>query len=154
MKMKTVLLVVVMGLLMSLLTAGLVVVGNAWMKSATEGGANPFATLFSKKEVPLVVGYVEQKNMMITLKGNGERERYLMLDLAFVTHSEREAAQTELDMPKLKFLVVEMFSGMQYASARLMTVEEIRMQMMSRFQSAYAQHLPFQDVLIAKMVYQ
>ncbi len=154
MKMKTFMLSLVLVVIASLLTAALVVAGTRYFKSSSDTEEKPAFSLFKKKEKEVQVSYVEQKNLLITLKGNASKERYLMLDLAFVTNNDDEAMRTEHSMPRIKFVVVEMFSGMEYSAARAMSVEEMRMQMMTRFEGAFGPKLPFQDVMIAKMVFQ
>jgi hypothetical protein len=47
-----------------------------------------------------------------------------------------------------------MFSGMEYDAVRTMTVDDIHMQMMARYEGVFGNDQPFSDVMISKMVFQ
>lgn len=137
----------------SVLTAALVVVGTQLIKPASEDASAPLS-LFARKEKAPEVHYLEVKNQVITLKGNTAKERYLLLDLAYVANSAVELKATEENLPKLKSVLVSMFSGMEYDAVRTMSVDDIHMQMMTRYEGAFGKNQPFSDVMISKMVFQ
>jgi len=137
----------------SVLTAALVVVGTQLIKPASEDASAPLS-LFARKEKAPEVHYLEVKNQVITLKGNTAKERYLLLDLAYVANSAAELKATEENLPKLKSVLVLMFSGMEYDTVRTMSVDDIHMQMMTRYEGAFGKNQPFSDVMISKMVFQ
>ncbi|MBY4953617.1 MULTISPECIES: flagellar basal body-associated FliL family protein [unclassified Pantoea] len=139
----------------SVLTAALVVAGTELIHPASNTGESQgFSSLFEKKEAPTQVLYLEVKNQVITLKGNGSKERYLLLDLAYVANSDESLKAAEHNLPKMKSVLVAMFSGMEYDAVRTMTVDDIHMQMMARYEGVFGSDQPFSDVMISKMVFQ
>jgi len=153
MKTKNMAIGLVMVVFGSVLTAALVVVGTQLIKPASEDASAPLS-LFARKEKAPEVHYLEVKNQVITLKGNTAKERYLLLDLAYVANSAAELKATEENLPKLKSVLVLMFSGMEYDTVRTMSVDDIHMQMMTRYEGAFGKNQPFSDVMISKMVFQ
>ncbi|NIE52842.1 flagellar basal body-associated FliL family protein [Pantoea sp. Ap-870] len=153
MKTKNMAIGLVMVVFGSVLTAALVVVGTQLIKPASEDASAPLS-LFARKEKAPEVHYLEVKNQVITLKGNTAKERYLLLDLAYVANSAVELKATEENLPKLKSVLVSMFSGMEYDAVRTMSVDDIHMQMMTRYEGAFGKNQPFSDVMISKMVFQ
>jgi len=153
MKTKNMAIGLVMVVFGSVLTAALVVVGTQLIKPASEDASAPLS-LFARKEKAPEVHYLEVKNQVITLKGNTAKERYLLLDLAYVANSAAELKATEENLPKLKSVLVSMFSGMEYDAVRTMSVDDIHMQMMTRYEGAFGKNQPFSDVMISKMVFQ
>ncbi|WP_267411651.1 flagellar basal body-associated FliL family protein [Pantoea sp. GM_Pan_4] len=153
MKTKNMAIGLVMVVFGSVLTAALVVVGTQLIKPASEDASAPLS-LFARKEKAPEVHYLEVKNQVITLKGNTAKERYLLLDLAYVANSAAELKATEENLPKLKSVLVSMFSGMEYDTVRTMSVDDIHMQMMTRYEGAFGKNQPFSDVMISKMVFQ
>lgn len=139
----------------SVLTAVLVVAGTQLMNSTSDDAESSSGfSLFESKEKVAQVHYLEMKNQVITLKGNGAKERYLLLDLAYVTNSAEDQKITEHNLPKLKSTLVAMFSGMEYDTARTMTTDDIRLQMLTRYEGVFGNNQPFADVIISKMVFQ
>jgi|GEM_PF-531582 len=155
MKIKTVATGFALVMCSALLTATLVVSGMQFFprgeKESQEGSA---FTLFKPKETPRAIQYFEVKNQVVTLKGRDNRERYLLLDLAYVVDSDAAMEKTERALPKLKSVLVGMFSGMDYAAARAMSVDDIHLQLMTRYEGAFGKSTPFTDVIISKMVFQ
>lgn len=155
MKTKTIALGFAMVVLSSVLTAALVVAGTELITPQNDSGEKSgFSKLFTKKEAPTQELYLEVKNQVITLKGNGTKERYLLLDLAYVANSDESLKATEHNLPKLKSVLVSMFSGMEYDAVRTMSVDDIHLQMMARYEGVFGTHQPFSDVMISKMVFQ
>lgn len=151
---KTFVLNLALVLVTSLLTAILVAFGTHYLHvhaSEQEEGAFSF---FSSKEKQEEVHYVEVKNQVITLKGATPKERYLLMDLAFIANSKEQVTGTENNLPKIKGVLVEMFSGMEYSAVRSMSVSDMRIQLMARMEGAFGTQLPFNDVTVSKMVFQ
>lgn len=155
MKTKTIALGFAMVVLSSVLTAALVVAGTELITPHSETSEKSgFSSLFAKKEAPTKELYLEVKNQVITLKGNGTKERYLLLDLAYVANSDESLKATEHNLPKLKSVLVAMFSGMEYDTVRTMSIDDIHLQMMARYEGVFGKNQPFADVMISKMVFQ
>lgn len=139
----------------SVLTAVLVVAGTQLMNfTQNDGEERRDFSLFKSEEKVAEVHYLEMKNQVITLKGNGSKERYLLLDLAYVSNTAEEQKTTERNLPKLKSALVAMFSGMEYDTVRTMTADDIRLQMLTRYEGIFGKNQPFADVIISKMVFQ
>lgn len=138
----------------SVLTAALVIAGTEVINSKHADSESSSFSLFSKEEKAPQALYLEVKNQVITLKGNSSKERYLLLDLAYVANSDEELKATEHNLPKLKSVLVTMFSGMEYDAVRSMSVDDIHMQMMARYEGMFGKDQPFVDVMISKMVFQ
>ncbi|WP_343550797.1 flagellar basal body-associated FliL family protein [Pantoea sp.] len=139
----------------SVLSAVLVLAGTQLLNSShNDSESSSGFSLFEKKEKVAEVHYLELKNQVITLKGSGAKERYLLLDLAYVTNSAEEMKAAEHNLPKLKSTLVSIFSGMEYDTARKMSTEDIRVQMMARYEGVFGNNQPFTDVMISKMVFQ
>jgi flagellar FliL protein len=139
----------------SVLTAALVVVGTQLVSTTHSNDEDSSSfSLFERKAKVELVQYLEVKNQVITLKGSGTKERYLLLDLAYVTNSDEEHKATERNLPKLKSILVSMFSGMEYDTVRTMTIDDIHMQLMARYEGVFGKNQPFADVMISKMVFQ
>ncbi len=155
MKTKIIVTNLAMMLVSSVLTATLVVAGTELITpSQHEEKSSSLFSLFQKKEPETKLLYLEVKNQVITLKGNGMKERYLLLDLAYVAHSDENFKATEHNLPKLKSVLVSMFSGMEYDTVRTMSADDIRLQMMARYEGVFGKSQPFADVMISKMVFQ
>ncbi|MFS2220968.1 flagellar basal body-associated protein FliL [Pantoea sp. B65] len=114
---------------------------------------SPMRSFFSLGNKERDISYVEIKNLIITLRGQTHKEHYLLLDLAFATHGDEKMKQIEKIMPAIKSTVVDMFSSMDYSAAHALPVEQIRNDMMTRYKDAYGEKLPFDDVLISKMIF-
>lgn len=155
MKIKTIALNLARVMCSSVLTAALVIAGTQMMQPSGETDeADGLFSFLAEKEKPAEVHYLEVKNQVITLKGSSAKERYLLLDLAYVASSQEEYKATEHNLPKLKNVLVMMFSGMDYDTVRTMSVDDIHLQMMARYEGAFGKNQPFTDVMISKMVFQ
>jgi flagellar FliL protein len=155
MKTKTIARSLAMVVFSSVLTATLVVAGTKLITPASSTGeSSSILSMFAKKEKPEQVLYLEVKNQVVTLKGSTAKERYLLLDLAYVANSDESLKATEHNLPKLKNVLVSMFSGMEYDAVRAMTIDDIHLQMMARYEGVFGKNQPFSDVMISKMVFQ
>lgn len=155
MKIKTIAAGLAMMVCCALLTATLVIIGMQRFPAVKEESRESAAfTLFKTEEKPQNVRYLELKNQVVTLKGRDNREHYLLLDLAYVVYSDAALKTAENDLPKLKGALVSMFSGMEYGAARAMSVDDIHLQLMTRYEGMFGKDIPFADVIISKMVFQ
>ncbi len=100
------------------------------------------------------LNYVEVSDQIITLRGNGVRERYLLLDLALVTHGKEQMKAAESSLPKIKSTLVESFSGLDYNTVRAMPIEEIRRLILTNMEASFGKSTPFSDITISKMIFQ
>jgi len=157
MNIKTLLLNFVLMLVTAAITAVLMLAGSHYLdKKSDEDPSDSFFSSSSagdKKNLQ----FVEIKNLVITLKSNAIKERYLLLDLALTTHDEPQSQRAENLLPKIKGIAVDVLTSMDYSEVRSMTVMELRAMMMERYQSAFHNIdvvIPFDDVTISKMVFQ
>jgi len=157
MNMKTLLLNFILMLVTAAVTSLLVLVGSQYLnKSDSESAAGTFFST-STSEEKKNLQFVEIKNLVITLKSNTVKERYLLLDLALTTHDETQSQRAENLLPKIKGIAVDVLTSMEYSEVRSMSVMELRALMMERYQSAFhniSVTIPFDDVTISKMVFQ
>lgn len=156
-KMKKILLNLILMLVTALVTAFMVLAGAQHLNKQKDGGAvtSLFTLSTSVKEKDLQ--FVEIKNLVITLKSNSVKERYLLLDLALTTHDKLHTQSAENMLPKIKGITVDVLSSMSYDEVRGMTVLELRSMMMEHYQSVFKNinvTIPFEDVTISKMVFQ
>lgn len=156
MTVKTFLLGLLIALIASLFAAGLTVFATQAMKD--EKGLSAISGLFnSSDEEESVVEFVEIKNVIITLKNNGNKERYLLLELALTTDGPGNTTRTEEMIPIVRGATVSLLSDMDYEIVRGLSVNELREQLLAaytaRFKSLKAS-MPFKDVIISKMVFQ
>ncbi len=153
--MKTTLLNFILVLVTALVTALLVLAGSQYLNKKNDGSV-PDSFFSSSSEEEKVLQFVEIKNLVITLRSNSLKERYLLLDLALTT-DELQAQRAENLLPKIKGIAVDMLTSMDYNEVRGMSVQALRSLMMKRYQSAFHNigvTIPFDDVTISKMVFQ
>lgn len=156
--MKTILINFILVLVTALVTAVLVLFGSQHLNKKDDEGSS--ISLFSsspaeKEEKNLQ--FVEIKNLMITLKSDSAKERYLLLDLALTTNDEPQSERAESLLPKIKGIAVDVLTSMSYSEVRGMSATELRSMMMERYKSAFKSidvTIPFEDVTISKMVFQ
>jgi len=154
--MKTTLLNFILVLVTALVTALLVLAGSQYLNKKNDGSV-PDSFFSSSSEEEKVLQFVEIKNLVITLRSNSLKERYLLLDLALTTTDELQAQRAENLLPKIKGIAVDMLTSMDYNEVRGMSVQALRSLMMKRYQSAFHNigvTIPFDDVTISKMVFQ
>lgn len=157
MKVKTVVGVFLLVLVGAALTAALVVFGTSYLNHREKGDEASMLSLFSSEPKPKELQFVEVQNLVMTFRDERAREHYLLLDLAFTTHSDEQIRKTENLLPKIKGFTVDIFSSMAYSDVRTMSVMELHQLMMERYQAAFAENnipMPFEDVTLSKMVFQ
>ena len=155
MTIKTFSLGLVIALIAAIFAAVLTVLGTHYLNQ-DKGKLSSLTSLFSaSEETP--VEFVEIKNVVITLKSHRDAERYLLLELALTTHSPADARRANELSPAIRGATVNLLSAMEYDAVRSMYVELLRDKLMQayseRFQSLNTR-MPFNDVIISKMVFQ
>lgn len=154
MTVKTFSLGLLIALIAAVFAAGLTVVGTHLLKD--EGGLSAITNAF-KSEKDSHVEFVEIKNVIITLKSEGSKERYLLLELALTTDDASNTKRTEEMTPAIRGATVSLLSDMNYNTVRGMNVNELREKLLvaysARFKSLKSS-MPFKDVIISKMVFQ
>lgn len=154
--MKSILLNFILVLVTALVTALLVLAGSQYLNKKNEDGVTE-SFFASSPEEEKTLQFVEIKNLVITLKSNAVKERYLLLDLALTTKDEPQAQRAENLLPKIKGIAVDMLTSMDYNEVRSMSVLDLRSLMLKNYQSAFQNigvTIPFDDVTISKMVFQ
>ncbi|MGV3345510.1 flagellar basal body-associated FliL family protein [Enterobacteriaceae bacterium LUAb1] len=157
MSIKTFFLSLVLVVMAAILTAALVIFGNAWLQDNQTGEENAGFSFFSEKESENEVAYVEIKNVVITLRSDGGKERYLLLDLAAVTNGNEDFDLLEKVTPELKSSAVSMFAGLNYSQVRNLSIAQLRGNLLNSFNESLKKQSDkklVSDVLISKMIFQ
>nr|WP_314418347.1 flagellar basal body-associated FliL family protein [uncultured Erwinia sp.] len=157
MNIKTLILNFILMLVAAAIAAVLVTGGTQYLESTGEDGEKSALFTSQAAEAKKHLQFVEIKNLVITLKSNSVKERYLLLDLALTTHDDTQSQRAENLLPKIKGIAVDVLTSMDYSEVRGMSVMELRALMMERYQSAFhniSVTIPFDDVTISKMVFQ
>jgi flagellar FliL protein len=155
MTVKTFSLGLVIALIAAVFAAGLTVVGTHLLKD--EGGITAITEAFKSKKEDSVVEFVEIKNIIITLKSDSSKERYLLLGLALTTDDPHNTKRTEEMIPAIRGATVSLLSDMDYDGVRAMSVNELREKLLAAYSERFKSlnnSMPFKDVIISKMVFQ
>ena len=124
---------------------------------ATHSVWQKFTHLFFSTEEETQVLFVEIKNIVITLKSDGGRERYMLLELALTAATEEAVKQTEMMIPAIRGATVSLLTEKDYSLVRTLTVKDIHDELMSAYKERFKQlnsRMPFDDVIISKMLLQ
>lgn len=116
-----------------------------------------FKNVFSFAEAETQVLFVEISNIVITLKNDGGKERYLLLELALTTSTEDTMKQTEMMIPAIRGSTVALLTEKDYSVIRSLAVNDLRNELMTAYQERFKQlktPMPFNDVIISKMLLQ
>ncbi|UGS41810.1 flagellar basal body-associated FliL family protein [Pseudocitrobacter corydidari] len=151
---KTLLFGVIIALVTAVLAAGLTVVGTHLLRS--DESANALTKLFSSSKTQ-AVEFVEIKNLVITLKGSNRTERYLLLELNLATSSPENTRKSEEMIPAIRGATVSLLSDMEYSAVRALTVNELHNKLKAAYDARFSSlnmTVPFDDVIISKMVFQ
>ncbi|AIR61199.1 flagellar biogenesis protein [Cedecea neteri] len=155
MTIKTFSLGLLIALIAAALAAVLTIVGTH-MLSRNEGESGMLTSLFSASDEQRVE-FVEIKNVVITLQSNSSKERYLLLELALATSDPRGVQMINDMSPAVRGATVSLLSGMQYDAVRAMSVSELKVELMKVYRERFRtlnSTMPFQDVIISKLVFQ
>lgn len=136
-------------------TSALSLAGYYFLNNANiEGGSNRRAVIESREKE---LSFVEIKNLIVTLKDTSGIERYLLLELAFITREPTAAKMlTELS-PVIRGTTVNLLTGMTYNDVRLMSVATLRDKLNSAYREQFRSlnnNISFDEVIISKMVFQ
>ncbi|MEO3989829.1 flagellar basal body-associated FliL family protein [Pseudocitrobacter cyperus] len=151
---KTLLFGVIIALVTAVMAAGLTVVGTHLLRS--DEGAGVLTQWFSSSE-PQSVEFVEVKNLVITLKGSSSAERYLLLELNLTTSSPENTRKSEEMIPAIRGATVSLLSDMNYSAVRALSVNELHNKLKAAYDARFSSlnmNVPFDDVIISKMVFQ
>ncbi|MBF7978449.1 MULTISPECIES: flagellar basal body-associated protein FliL [Rahnella] len=155
MTLKTFLLGLLLAMFAAVMTAGLVVFGNAWLNDKPDGPVRSMLSRSAQEKDDME--FVEIKNLVVTLKNDQGRERYLLLELGLGTAGEQQKKRVENYIPVIRGTTVDVLSAMTYAEARNLSVGEIRELLMENYQKSFERNdrsLPFEKVIISKLVFQ
>ena len=113
--------------------------------------------LFSSAEEDTQVLFVEITNIVITLKNDGGKERYMLIELALTAATEDAVKQTEMMIPAIRGATVSLLTEKDYNLVRTLTVKDIHDELMVAYRERFKQlnsRMPFNDVIISKMLLQ
>lgn len=151
---KTLLFGLIIALITAITVAGLTVVGTHLLRS--EDGVSAIGQFFESSE-PLPVEFVEIKNVVITLKSDSQSERYLLLELNLTTNGPENTRKSEDMIPAIRGATVSLLSDMEYSAVRAMSVNQLHDELKAAYHErfrALKMKVPFDDVIISKMVFQ
>ena len=156
-----------MGLAIAIFSALLAVMGTQhFTKPAAEPEINAPETpsswqkikhMFSSAEEETQVLFVEINNIMITLKSDGGKERYMLLELALTAATEDAVKQTEMMIPAIRGATVALLSEKDYTLVRTLSVNDLHDELLAAYRERFKQlktQMPFNDVIISKMLLQ
>ncbi|WP_087943367.1 flagellar basal body-associated FliL family protein [Candidatus Regiella insecticola] len=95
--------------------------------------------------------------MVITLKNIDDEERYMLLELGIATGDDADVKKVTALTPAIRGATVNLLSGMNYQEIRSFTIADLRQSLMSEYQRNFNElkvPMPFDDVVISKMVFQ
>ncbi|MEX3020553.1 flagellar basal body-associated FliL family protein [Kluyvera sp. STS39-E] len=146
----------VIALVTAMLAAGMTVVGTHLLRMDEAAGSSFLSGLFtsSSKES---VEFVEIKNVVITLKSNTPKERYLLLELNMATNNPEHSRRAQDMIPAVRGATVSLLSDMDYDAVRAMNVNELHSKLMAAYAERFSRlkmDVPFDDIIISKMVFQ
>lgn len=113
------------------------------------------AVFASDKAQPVI--FVEINNIVINLKSDGTRDRYMLLELAFIHHDDAASKVTESLSPAIRGTTVALLSEKEYDEVRQLSVQQLHDQLMAAYRQRFKElntPLPFSDVVISKMLLQ
>lgn len=151
----------------SVLAAGLAIVGTQHFAkpaltdeievSEAHSAWQKFTHLFSSAEEETQVLFVEINNIVITLKSDGGREHYMLLELALTAATEDDVKKTEMMIPAIRGATVSLLTEKDYSLVRTLSVRDIHDELMIAYKERFKQlnsRMPFNDVIISKMLLQ
>lgn len=153
---KTLIFGIVIALVTAMLAAGMTVVGTQLLNQDKESGKGLLSGMFSSPEKG-TVEFVEIKNVVITLRGSGQKERYLLLELNLATSDAESSRKAQEMIPAVRGATVSLLSDLDYDVVRAMSVEEMHKKLLDAYAARFESlkmSIPFNDVIISKMVFQ
>lgn len=156
MNVKTLSFGLIIALVTAMLAAGMTVVGTHLLRLDEATGSSFLSGIFSSSSKESVE-FVEIKNVVITLKSKDQTERYLLLELNLAASGQENARKAQDMIPAVRGATVSLLSDMNYNEVRSMSVNTLH----DKLQAAYVErfrslkmNVPFNDVIISKMVFQ
>ncbi|MBB1198966.1 flagellar basal body-associated FliL family protein [Enterobacteriaceae bacterium 89] len=153
---KTMIFGAIIALVTAMCAAIMTVAGMHYLRVDSGSGESALSNLFSSTEVHNVE-FVEIKNVVITLKSNSNNERYLLLGVSLATSDPKKTQSAEDMIPAIRGATVALLSDMDYQVVRNMSVGELRDKLNAAYVEKFASlkiPVPFDDVIISKMVFQ
>ena len=153
---KTLFFGLIIALVTAMLAAGMTVVGTHLLRMDEATGSSFLSGMFSSSSKESVE-FVEIKNVVITLKGKAQAERYLLLELNLATDSPENTRRAQDMIPAVRGATVSLLSDLDYDAVRAMNVNELHDKLMAAYDSRFKSlrmSVPFNDVIISKMVFQ
>lgn len=167
MTMKTFSMGFAIAIISSLLAAVMVVVGTQYLAKPaapsesdapeTHSAWHKLTTMFSSAQKETQILFVEVNNIMITLKSDGGKERYMLLELALTATTEEAVKQTEMMIPAIRGATVSLLMEKEYSLIRTLSINDIHDELLNAYQERFKQlntQMPFNDVIISKMLLQ
>lgn len=156
------------GMALALFSSFLTVMGMNYFTAASHvetaeqaetppGTWQKISNYFSRDEEETPVQFVEVKNIVVTLRGEDNRERYMLLELALTTVDNERSQLTEQMLPAIRGATVALLTDMEYSAVRAMRVVDMHDKLMEAYSAKFKQlnnPLPFTDVIISKMLLQ
>lgn len=156
MNVKTLSFGLIIALVTAMLAAGMTVVSTHLLRLDEATGSSFLSGIFSSSSKESVE-FVEIKNVVITLKSKDQTERYLLLELNLAASGQENARKAQDMIPAVRGATVSLLSDMSYNEVRSMSVNTLH----DKLQAAYVErfrslkmNVPFNDVIISKMVFQ
>ncbi|EMH4164208.1 flagellar basal body-associated FliL family protein [Pluralibacter gergoviae] len=140
----------------AVITCALTVTGMNMLRVGEEKAPGAGSGLFSSSKSPSVE-FVEIKNMVVTLKGGADEERYLLLEVNLTTADEKQKQIAEGLTPALRGATVSLLSAMDYRTVREMSIAQLREKLMEAYRAKFDSmkiQQPFEDVIISKILFQ
>lgn len=140
----------------AIITFALTVTGMNMLRTSDEKASGTGSSLFSSSK-SRSVAFVEIKNMVVTLKGSADEERYLLLEINLTTADEKQKQMAESLTPALRGATVSLLSAMDYHTVREMSIAELREKLMTAYRAKFDSMRippPFEDVIISKILFQ
>lgn len=133
--------------------------GGWWLMAdhkAENKGTQGMGSWFKSK--PPQASFIEIKDLVITLQAEENRPRYLLLDIVLVVRGEEQSTQAQAFEPAVRSATVALLNNQPFDEVRSRTLPALHDQLLKRYQDE-AKHLgfqtlPFDDIMISKMVFQ
>ncbi|MRS89669.1 flagellar biogenesis protein [Enterobacteriaceae bacterium RIT714] len=165
MTIKTFSLGMAIALFSSVLTASLAVMGTHYLSASKDGtdeeespsSMQRIAAFFSSSAEAQPVKFVEMSNIVITLRSEGDKERYMLLELSLTALDDESAQLTEKMLPAIRGATVALLSEMDYTTVRALKLTDLHDKLMEAYKIRFKQlnnPVPFTDVIISKMLLQ
>jgi len=145
-------------LILTVVIVILALIGGASWWLLTHNTATNKGTTSWFASTPPQASFIEVKDLVITLQAEEHRPRYLLVDVVLVVRGEEQSAQAEAFEPAVRSATVALLNNQPFDDVRARTTQELHDQLLKRYQQVAQQlglqSLPFEDIMISKMVFQ